>query len=361
MTLMLILFLPLLIPWVAKFIWHNKICWKEHLCILGIVLVIVGATYATGMHMQSSDVEIWSGYVTKKAKERVSCSHSYSCNCRTVGSGDSKHTVCDTCYDHSYDNDWTVYASYGGRLEIAREDRQGLTAPIRWKNVHVEDPMSTAYSFTNYVKGAPDSLFNGKQAFTEVQVPAYPSRIYDYYKIDRAITAGAKVPNLREWNDKLSLMLRRLGAQKKVNVVLVFAGTNDKMYVEDIRKEWLGAKKNDVVVVFGAKNYPVIEWGEVISWSENKIIHVDLRNRLEIFAGEPVNVDYTMAAIKESIVLNFEKMNMDKYEYLKDEIEPPLWATILSFVLGMLASIGAVIYFHKNDAFGTERKRRYGR
>ena len=63
----------------------------------------------------TADMLTINGAVTKKFKDTVSCSHSYSCNCRTVMSSDGKtsSTQCDTCYEHSEDYDWVVVSNIG--------------------------------------------------------------------------------------------------------------------------------------------------------------------------------------------------------------------------------------------------------
>ena len=48
---------------------------------------------------------------------------------------------------------------------------------------------------------------------------------------------------------------------------------------------------------------------------------------------------------------------MEEFAYLKDEIEPPMWALMLMFGLSICISGGVAYFMHKNDVFGDERRR----
>ena len=143
--------------------------------------------------------------------------------------------------------------------------------------------------------------------------------------------------------------MRQLGPQARANFILVAVNTTDTRYAEDLRQHWLGGKKNDVILVLGV-NDKVLNWARVVSWSENKMIHVDLRDKImEAFEGKALEVDGVLAIADKSIRKNFTRMDEEKYEYLKDSIEPPMWMVILSLVLGILASCGLTYFFHKNE------------
>ena len=60
--------------------------------------------------------------------------------------------------------------------------------------------------------------------------------------------------------------------------------------------------------------------------------------------------------MKANIEKHYKKMNMEDYEYLKDNIEPPTWVLILAAIVSIGGSIGLTFFFYKNDVFGTERK-----
>jgi hypothetical protein len=263
-VLTLILIVPLLWPFIAKALWKREITFFELGANLVVgILVAVGGYYAS-MHVQAMDVEIWNGTLVSKAKEKVSCSHSYTCNCRQscTGSGQNQSCsqVCDTCYEHSHDYDWQLNTEVGSVL-IDRIDRQGKEEPPRFTKAKPGDPVALSKPYQNYIKAAPDSLFNAsteqmlKAQFKDVLL-AYPAHVYDYHYVNRVLTQGVSLPNLAEWNAELAELLAKLGPRRQVNAILVFTKQSNPQYAEALRAEWLGGKKNDVVVVVGVPEYP---------------------------------------------------------------------------------------------------------
>lgn len=312
--------------------------------------------YWSGVYSQTSDTLVVNGQVTSKEMNRVSCRHDYQCNCRTRCSGSGKNrscsTVCDTCYEHSFDNDWDVHTTIGG-YTISTIDRQGLKEPPRWTQVKKTDPVSRTEWYVNYVKAVPESLFNFNmkllQDFKEGR-PAYPLTIYDYYNIDRFITSGVAVIDASQWNKDLSLILGELGPSKQVNAVVVVTKQSNAMFAKAMQASWIGGKKNDVVVVIGAPEYPNVAWVEVFGWSKNALFNVQLRD--DILAIGTVDRLKIVPAIRTNIVKSYVRKPMAEYEYLKDQIEPPMWVTILAIVLSIMSLGGMTYYFHGIDLNG---------
>ncbi len=249
------MFIPLaVILVVMRYVYHETITWRE-MAIQGVAsILIVWGTYQAGLKSRMHDQQFLNGVVTSKEWDRVSCSHSYTCNCRTDSKG---NTSCDTCYEHSFDYDWNVYTNAGkgsdAMFTIARIDRQGNNEPPRWSAVRIGEPVALERSFDNYVLAAPDSIFHrvaGKR-----KMPSYPEG-FDYSRANRLITDGVTVPDADAWNTHLSDMLARLGPVKQANVVVVITRDSSPNYAEELRNQWLGGKKNDTVVVIGAPNYP---------------------------------------------------------------------------------------------------------
>lgn len=353
-----ILLVPLLIPWAMKYFLHSTITWKEMGIHILLVIVSVSTMYAISTYSMTSDYEVWNGQTTSKKKVRVSCRHSYSCNCRTTSCGKNcSTTTCDTCYDHSFDNDWNIYTTLG-KYRIRTIDRQGLEQPPRWTSAKKGDPVAQKRPFPNYVKAVPDSLFHDDQTLKEKFVgliPAYPDKIYDYHYINRVLNAGTNIPITNLLNKELALRLRTLGAAKKNNTIIVFAKTDDPNYRYALEAEWIGGKKNDAVVVIGVTDYPNISWVDVFGWSKNELFNVALRDEIRAMK----TIDKTLIDIIErNVSEHFEKRSMEEFAYLKDEIEPPMWALMLIFGLNMCISGGLAYYMHKNDVFGDERRRR---
>lgn len=335
----------LIIPIWAKFYFDHRITLQEFGINIAVGVVLVALLYWGSTYNQLSDTEYLNGSVTEKTQERVSCSHSYQCRCRTVSHGSGKNRTtsrtCDTCYDHSFDYDWLV-SSQVGNFTIDRVDRQGTREPARWTAVQIGDPVTLPHNYTNYIKANPDSLF-GARPEKDVEAPEYP-RHYDYQYSDRVLTPDMKIRNIRQWNDAFAHMNARLGPSHHVNVVMVVTKSSER-YAETIRRAWLGGKKNDVIIVVGAPRYPEVSWVRVMSWSQNDMINVHLRNSI---SGMPMNVDTVVPEIESSVEKYYVRRPMKDFEYLAKNIEPSMWMIVLMLILGTACS-GYLVYYFKDN------------
>ena len=178
-------------------------------------------------------------------------------------------------------------------------------------------------------------------------IPPYPLTIYDYYKINRVLSAGVPVPDLQQWNSDVSEMLKTLGPKKHANVVIVFANTNDPAYIHALESRWLGGKKNDTVIAIGTLKYPRIDFVRVFSWSKNKVLEVELRDELQ--ALKEINRPAMMGIINKQIAMHFEKLSMEEFKYLEDDIIPPTWLLVVCVIVSFLLSGAISFVMYHND------------
>ncbi|KWU19112.1 hypothetical protein [Burkholderia cenocepacia] len=351
-----LLIFPILWPFIAKVIWKNEITRREIAINIAIGVVIVTIGWFGGRFAKTADTEILNGEIVEKHTEDVTCKHTYDCNCRqsctTDRSGNrSCSQTCDTCHEHSFDREYHVETNVGN-YEIDTVDRQGLVTPRAYANAYTGQPVARTHLFTNYVKASPDSLFNlvsEKQAYERFKgmIPAYPSRVYNYFSIDRILMSGTTVPNVAEWNGKLSEMLKRVGPAKQANVVIVFTSSTDPQYAAALRSAWLGAKKNDVVVVIGSPKYPEIAWARVISWTDNDTFKVQLADDIQDL--KTATPDAVLGVVGHDILEGFARKHMRDFKYLQWGIEPPMWLLVLLFIASVAASVGTSIRLSRNS------------
>ena len=250
-------------------------------------------------------------------------------------------------------NDWDwVVRSTAGEFNIDRIDRRGSKEPQRWTAVQPGHPVALAKPYDNYIKAAPFSLFNEhrevEKLFTS-KIPGYPQNVYDYHYVDRVLSVGVPIPDIRQWNIELALLLRSLGPEKQVNMILVFVDTNDPNYANALNRAWLGGKKNDVVVIIGSTAYPKIDWVRVLSWTDEKLLLVQLRD--DLLGQKTVDKDKILSIMGKHVQSTFKRKNMKDFEYLKDEIEPDSWVIVLVGLIAVLGSLGltALFYFYEID------------
>lgn len=320
---------------------HNNLSMSIGLHL--IVQVIVAFILYLPTFSSMKDVEILNGQVTGKFSEKVSCSHSYSCNCRTVSSGSGKNRttrrVCDTCYEHRYDIDWVVKSTFG-RSTIDRINRQGTNEPPRWTAVSVGEPFSSPHVYDNYVLVDPESLFSERQ-FLVVKyknLPAYP-KVYDYYRVNRVVPLSGKYTTFAaDLNHKLNMSLRTVGPNKQVNIIVVVGSNLTDDYMRAIRQYWFNGKKNDVVVLISEVDNK-IQNAYVFGWAKNSISDIEIRNAL-------IGSDLTAESVSGIIITNtmkyFVRRSMKEFEYLLDQAVVPMWAVVVSLLL----MLGAHIFMH---------------
>lgn len=341
--------------------------WLHIGVLMASFIAVAFLAYYSGKAGKTLDVEIWNGEVTGKEQERVSCSHSYSCNCTTStscsGSGSSRtcstSTHCQTCYEHSHDFDWVVKSNIGN-VDIDRIDRQGVHTPPRWAAVKIGEPFAKKHLHTNYIKGVPDSIFNHAQSMVsspklQSLVPAYPKNVQDYYRLDRVISVGVPVPDLPQWNEGISSILKQLGPQKQANVIVLFVNTIDPQFEYALRSAWLGGKKNDIIVMIGSTEYPKIDWVRVMSWTDKEIFKVELRDAIQEL--ENIDREKIIALILDITVKDFKRKSMKDFAYLENEIDPPEW--VIWLAIGIMLSVTGGFWFYFNRTYGMSYGRKY--
>lgn len=339
-------------------IFRDKITFKEGLAQAGIATIISIMVIAGIYYKDMGDSAVVNGQVTGKERVRVSCSHSYSCNCYTTCSGSGKNRTCtrhcSTCYEHGYDVDWRVYTSVGN-LEIQRVNRQGTSEPPRWTNVIVGEPASSTQSYINYVKAAPKSLFAMEQLESDTPkygalIPKYPV-IYDYYRINRVVQVGTTYPQAKELNDNLNMALRSLGASKQVNINVLFVKTADTNYRYALERAWLGGKKNDVTVILGLNPDNSFSWVDTMTFGKNagnELLAVVMRDRIKAVASNQQlgNAGVLSDAIIRSVTSDFHRKSMEDFKYLKEDYSPNSAAIIWFIIIQLLVLTGTTIFFY---------------
>lgn len=318
--------------------------------------LLVTIVWALSTFRATSDVEIWNGVITDKAKVYVSCSHSYDCFCYTTCSGSGENETCteycQTCYDHDNDWDWRVKSTVKN-FNISRIDSRGSNEPPRWTDVIVGESASSTNSYTNYIKAAPDSLFGSIKSmsseFDDI-IPVYPA-VYDYYRINRVLNvSGVSSEYSTRLNTLLSTELELLGPAKEVNIIVVFTDVPNSSYKYALERSWMGGKKNDVIVVIGTVTPPAIDWVETITLglnSGNEMLGVVLHDEImKLELDDPSKLAYS---ITQNVGEHFSRKPMKDFEYLKDDIQPATWVLVLAMILSLLSNIGLTIYFKLED------------
>jgi hypothetical protein len=370
-TFYLILFVPAVVALFARLKFKASITWPETGVQILVISIVLGIVWMAGSWSQTADTEIWNGQVTKKTRDHGHYVRSYDCNCyqSCSGSGDSRscHQVCQTCYEDHYTVDWFLSSTIG-KIRLKYRDSTSRRVyneadPANYTAAYVGEPCSGEFSYTNYIKAVPDSLFNMSAAdfknFIPL-VPQYPT-VYGKYHVDHVITMGLSVPDIRDWNDYLAGKLRKLGPASQANIIIVLVNTADQTYRHALETAWLGGKKNDIIVIAGVTNYPKVDWVDTITLGQNSgngLMTVKIRD--DIMALDTIeNGQAVIDTIAANVANHFDRKPMADFEYLKDDIQPATWVVVTAFILAFLLSAILTWVFHVYDPFGSNRRRYY--
>jgi hypothetical protein len=180
-------------------------------------------------------------------------------------------------------------------------------------------------------------------------LPDYPNKIYDIYKIDRVILLGNINFNTEFLNKELSEILKILGPQKQANIIIVITDNPDDSIAYALRAKWDGFKKNDIVINIGVDESNVVQWTKVFSWSKNEMVNIVLEDEIyKHFSKKPIESNYLILAIFHNVTQYFERRSMKEFEYLtQDAVMVPtyLWVTLI--LLSIFGTTGLSYVFYK--------------
>jgi hypothetical protein len=223
--------------------------------------------------------------------------------------------------------------------EITRVDRQGRNTPPRFAEINIGDPVSDLVAYTNYIQGAAHTLFN--QRLENTPPIAYP-RIYDYYRVRRVIYYGvaASSEHVENWNRDLAT-LNAAVAETRANVIISVVGET-QIWAEGLAQAWDAHNINDVVISIGVIDER-INWVDVRSWSSNHLVNIVIRDEImNIGEIDPMRIN---AVIQSAIETYYEYQPMENFEYLADDIPPPIWVYILAGIILLIVTPVVTIYF----------------
>lgn len=364
MTIVFLL-IPLL-AWVliAKVMFSHEFSWFEMGAQGAITAMVISILSFAGYHSQTADVMLVNGVVTETNARRESCNMFWSdwpdgfCTnqqTRQVRDGETCTTdskgkrTCIPRYKTQYRSvyPWEVRyfveSDIPSSYEIRRVDAQGANVPPRFAEIEIGDPTTSAISYTNYIKGAADTLFN--QKIQDVPQIAYPSP-FDYYKVNRVFYSDTPSDSrvVDQWNEDLSVLNSEI-RNTRANVIINVVG-RDQSWAEGLAQAWDAHNINDVVVTIGVQQER-IQWVDVRSWSKNELVDITIRD--EILAIGSVDPQQINAVIKTAIVDHFAMQEMSNFEYLADDVPPPTWLYVIAGIILLIVTPITTIFLSRNE------------
>lgn len=366
--------LPVLVG--AFLLWKDEeVVWWEWLTSAGVAFLIAVIMHMTAVWGMTSDVETWSGVITKVSHMPRWVEEYQQAHTRRVATGRDKDGnttyTTETYYttEHAthpehweatrnfgtYEDDINIERhefdditkKFGGRIEEDGSQScthgghfdggdNGIYSAFNYTG-YVE-PTTTTRSFENRVKAAP-SVFSFTKVPTNINVYPWPNNP-DWRKSDRLLGTATVLVDRYKWD----CMNSSLGPRKRVNVILVGFGKEPADYAQYQQAKWIGGKKNDLVLCFGGatRNQPA-QWSYVFGWTENEMVKKNLQT---ILLQNPIN-DNIIPLIAEEVAKNYVIKDWHKFDYIS--IDPPTWSYWVYFIMMALVQGGLYYFFHVNE------------
>jgi hypothetical protein len=344
--------------------------------ILGSVaaLMFAGIMHLVAIVGMTSDIETWSGQVTKVSHhprwvERYTKHHSET---YYTGSGKNRtsHTRhwTTTEYDTHYEK-WVAHRDFGTYdntkiieesefIEISQKFggklyKDGKQSYNNFDGIHVSGdrniysidnvnsyviPVTITRSFENKIKAAP-SLFSFAKVPETVKVFPWPDNEENWRQSNRLLGTSSVFIDPYKWD----CLNSKLGPTKRVNLIMIGFLNEGIEYARWQEAHWIGGKKNDLVICYGGgtlKQKP--KWAYVFGWTEKEIVKKNLES---IILNNYINNDI-LPLIQSEVSKNYVIKDWSKFDYIS--IEPPTWSYIV-FILGLtITQTLLYFYFHNN-------------
>ena len=299
-----------------------------------------------------ADTEVWSGRISKKASGTEHC-----CHCRNVcTSRDAKGNCRATRQDctHVRDYWWRIYVNTGDSIDVQRCSGSS-SAPAAWENAYVGEPAAVEHSFRNYLKADPESVLRQSAAVAK-SAPPYP-RVFGLYHIRRAANMGTKMDAV-EWSKQLDEVLADLGHQRYVNINVIATRDPDPTYAEAVERDWLYGKLNDVTFVLGAPDGETVTWAAVVTLpTGNESLRVAGRDAL--VGASLTDPKGTIEKMVTVVKAGWRWRGVEDLKYLAAAAQPPTWAIVLLYAIGIIGSVWGSAYMVDKDLFGENFSRHY--
>lgn len=342
---------------------------------LHLVCVIVFFLYT-----DLSDTEIWNGYVTEVTYQEVYDTETCTESCDA--DGDNCTTTC-TCDSHGpywtigTNNDEAIRTSsqayqrytsmFGNETNIGSAgDQCAGSRGYTWQTTYTGPassgvPTAHGHPYVNFLRAskafqrdnpAPQALID--------RLPDYPSITgSDLGPIAFDRVLPGKVPLPAGWastvDGLLDTALIDLGTSHQVNVIVVLTTHDDPAFAEALDFHWRHGKKNDVIVILGAPEFPRLAWVETLAWTRDATFPDALTEDLTGLGTLDDPIAFAERIIRRirrpASEGGFERQPMAELAHLAADVEISAPALLLIFVLYGLVTTVLAVFFAHNETY----------
>lgn len=340
--------------------WFTSHKWWGVAIPTAISALLMGLILGIDFSSQTSDVEIWSGYVEGwQHEEEWDEYHPPVTSCTTDANGKQSCTTTPGYWEHhpaenrleTTDNGWVnIYHAPDGR-------KMNDKWPNKTEELEELFPIGTAtasrHKYVNKVQ-ASYSIYRNKDIDLAdfPNLPEYPNTVRDLFYVDRIIGSVPKKEKanllLSQINSELNVMIDdpdkpgEKRSYKQVNIIFANVGANEPEEVGfALQDHWEGGNKNDFVISFSMDKNGDVSWAYPFSWSESELLKIEIKQFME----KQENVkDFSpiVQEVSDLIEEKFVRKEFEDFNYL--QIDVSLGAHIMIWVTSLLTVVGA-IYF----------------
>ena len=110
---------------------------------------------------------------------------------------------------------------------------------------------------------------------------------------------------------------------------------------------WKGGKKNEFIVAIGLDKEKKVEWSEIITWGEKKLLDVEVKDYLLDSDTAKLDLNKFSDFLYKDIEQKWVRKNFKDFDYIS--VSPPTWSVITSILVSLGACIAVFIWSIRNE------------
>jgi hypothetical protein len=363
--------------------------WWEYLVVFGIPILTIAISKITVEKSATYDREFWNSYLTcAEYIEPWSTWDDETCYrevCEETCSGSGEDRTCtQTCHTESYDCShcdrysatWSATDNLGRTYSISQYLFEDLCK--RWnRRVFVDMNRNIDHHFGCGQDGDAyqtvfDNVFEHTQSVCVVH--SYENRVqasHSVFKFQPVEADDVKKLELHGYNynydifnynpimgisdhaasKRLSWWNAKLGAMKKVHMLILVFTDKAREAGELQEAYWCGGNKNEFVLCIGIDSKRMVQWTKVFSWSESDRLKLDVERTIYMMfsdsGGKALNLSAVVDTMANMVKVGFVKKSFKDFSYLS--VEPSGKAVLITFIITIIVTLGASIFCVMND------------
>lgn len=212
-------------------------------------------------------------------------------------------------------------------------------------------------SYINYIRASRYTILKKRGNEEAIQMYIKFGRFIPYPKLssgDFSQDYFFRVINTAKFNKpiinlekKLSEFCAKYSGEKQFNLIVYITSNVNADFKYALEEYWKSAHKNDTIIIFSIDKEGLIEWADTISWTERGDYITEIKHFSGTFGTEE-GQNNIYKQITENILNRWERISMEKFEYLKSDLRLPTWFQIMVLFINIITNTILFFVFLKN-------------